>query len=332
MEEGSNPSKGYRFNRKVGFFTYSRAENLTKEIIRDFYVDIDPNCDYLIAQEKHEDGGKHFHCMIKFSKKLDKKNSRWNDIMGYHCNDAGAVKSHEDVTKYCMKDGDYISQGIELREDRTKFWGEALKRAADGDREGAWKLLCDKSPKEVLLRGNQIKQNLCTLCPLQNNLVSEAIEYEKRFRVHNVMDQWFVNWVWTKTKDRKPCLFLIGGTFLGKTSYIRSQGKHLFYRNAFSLDHWNDDVDFIVFDDCDWDFVIPNSRKSILPGQGWCVATDKYMGKRAINACRPCVWIANEEPNWKSHGDEAYWKNPHNGIWVYISEPMWLEENMSPQI
>lgn len=335
---GSNP-RPYRFNRKRGFFTYPNADALTKEKIMGFYLNIDPRIKYCIAEELHANGKKHFHCAIEFSKKLDKKNARWNDIEGHHCNDAGGVRDWSDVVNYCAKDGNYIFFGLDPSVDQDPF-GEAIKRAKTGDVKRAFEHLCKENPKEVVLRGEQIKRNLSMLAPINNQLVTEKKIKPLAFKENEVIEKWFLDHVYPDemsfddcggvVKDRFPCLFIIGPTKLGKTSYIQSHGKHLFYRNNFSLEHWSDDVDYLVFDDCEWDFVIPANKKTILLGQGYCVATDKYLRKMAINANKPCVWIANDDPVFKTDSEHQYWLD--NGVWVYIKDKMYEENVYSQQI
>lgn len=63
--------------------------------------------EYVIAQEKHEDGSPHVHAFIKYNKKVEWKETKW-DIGGYHGN-YQVAKSWKAVERYCKKDGDYIA-------------------------------------------------------------------------------------------------------------------------------------------------------------------------------------------------------------------------------
>lgn len=69
--------------------------------------------DYVVAQEKHEDGSPHLHAYIKLSRKVNIKNPNFFDLMTdegveYHGNYQGA-RSDTAVLKYCVKGAEYIS-------------------------------------------------------------------------------------------------------------------------------------------------------------------------------------------------------------------------------
>lgn len=68
---------------------------------------------YIIAQEKHEDGASHLHCWLKCTKKYNIKDANKLDLkdeegMTYHGNYQGC-RSNKAVIEYCTKGGKYIS-------------------------------------------------------------------------------------------------------------------------------------------------------------------------------------------------------------------------------
>lgn len=75
-EQGNEKNKGYRLFARKYYFTYSTYSIVDErvdceqilEALRD-QVFSDP-FDYVIAQEYHEDGSKHFHALIIAGKKL----------------------------------------------------------------------------------------------------------------------------------------------------------------------------------------------------------------------------------------------------------------------
>ncbi|KAG0161886.1 hypothetical protein DFQ30_005030, partial [Apophysomyces sp. BC1015] len=50
----------FQFHAKSLFGTYSQVDNLSKEIIKDFFINLGVK-EYIVAQENHQDGGIHFH-------------------------------------------------------------------------------------------------------------------------------------------------------------------------------------------------------------------------------------------------------------------------------
>lgn len=314
-------SSTFRFDAAQAFLTYPQAATLTKEIIAEFFNDAYPDCTWIIAQEKHEDGQPHFHVYIKFGKKVSSRNARVFDINGFHPNIAPKVRSPKKVYEYCAKDGDFIVKGMDPPKENC--WAKALKRARDDkDSDGAFKMLCESSPKDILLRGEQIKRNLLIINPMMNPFVSEAIIEPGEYIEHPVMDQWFVTHVWDPKPGRKPCLFVIGDTGLGKTSWLRSKGKHLFMRSLFALANWTQDIEYVIFDDIDWTTFAPWGKRAILNSQGLMAGTGKYMPVAHIRSDKPCIWISNTIPKWENE-DEKYWNDPINGTWVFIDQKLY---------
>lgn len=76
---------------------------------------------YIIAEEQHKDGNKHLHALIRLGRP---RRLRWNqanralfDLDTYHC-DIEFVKTSTDLdraVKYVTKDGNYISDGIDIQ-------------------------------------------------------------------------------------------------------------------------------------------------------------------------------------------------------------------------
>lgn len=77
---------------------------------------------YVIAKERHSDGGGHLHATIKLNNPRRTRISnqilsKLFDVKGHHC-DVEFLKSAKDWEKavlYCCKDGDYISDGLDIK-------------------------------------------------------------------------------------------------------------------------------------------------------------------------------------------------------------------------
>lgn len=114
--------KGFRFNRRSVFLTYSRTPlRLSPEVVLRKLSDLAEIEHYLISQEEHKEEGEHMyhlHIYIKFRDKLDTKNSGFFDITyygkNYHPNIQKPRKKHK-LWRYIKKDKRYITNMDETR-------------------------------------------------------------------------------------------------------------------------------------------------------------------------------------------------------------------------
>lgn len=142
MNPSNSPS--FRLNSQQIFLTYPQAESLSKEVLQNFFYNFKytsrRNVEFtverfLVAQERHEDGGMHFHAYLKLSGKPNITTNRLFDVDGHHPNIQG-VRSSKNVLHYCKKDGDYISkekrgnEWIDWEQSIKRSWGELVENAS----------------------------------------------------------------------------------------------------------------------------------------------------------------------------------------------------------
>jgi hypothetical protein len=104
------PDRPQRVQALGWFFTYPQCPAI-KEFLVDFLLKSFKVKEYVVASEKHEDGSPHLHAFVKVEKKISFK-----PIMGdfihegvtYHGN-YQVAKCWRAVQKYCIKEGDYLS-------------------------------------------------------------------------------------------------------------------------------------------------------------------------------------------------------------------------------
>lgn len=113
------PSETFRFNAQKVFLTFSQTKKKQDE--KWFLNTLKKKAEiqeYLIAQERHENGGYHVHAYLKFSTKLDTKNARFFDVKyygkDYHPNII-KPKKLEHLYRYLKKDKKYITNIEETR-------------------------------------------------------------------------------------------------------------------------------------------------------------------------------------------------------------------------
>lgn len=154
----------FRINSSQVFLTYPQC-TLSKEELLDCIMKTAETIlkvsivQYVIAQEKHEDGSPHLHAYIKFSKKIDRDGCKLFDYHGFHPNIESKIKSINAVKKYVKKDNNYIEYGINCAE---KF------KAADGKKKyigseligGARLVDVVKENPELIFEYGSIQRNL----------------------------------------------------------------------------------------------------------------------------------------------------------------------------
>lgn len=116
VEEKKEKPASFRFNAQKAFLTFAQANRLTKSKILDMAKAKGSLQRYVIGEEDHLDGGKHFHCFLHWGKKLDSRRVDYFDVKvltyNYHPNIKGVKRGTDlEVIEYCMKDQDYEDSG-----------------------------------------------------------------------------------------------------------------------------------------------------------------------------------------------------------------------------
>jgi len=121
----------FRFSAKNAFLTYAQCpiDKAQALLLLSEKRSIE---EYVVAEELHQDGGRHLHCFLQFTSKLDTRDSRYFDLLHdghtYHPN-ITKPRSVKNVITYIQKDGDFlVSHGLqELIE--KKSWGQLRAEA-----------------------------------------------------------------------------------------------------------------------------------------------------------------------------------------------------------
>jgi len=92
----------FRLNAKHLFLTYPRF-TVEKQLLFDHINNKYPLKRAVIAEESHQDGEKHLHAYLEFTRKLDLRNWDIFDYEGHHCNLQAARKPDACII-YCQKE------------------------------------------------------------------------------------------------------------------------------------------------------------------------------------------------------------------------------------
>jgi len=154
---------GFRFNAKKVGLTYSapveKADNPIPGTakLQEFLEEKIGFGKYIVAEEKHESGKRHYHVWYHADQKMDTQNVRFFDWEYYH--DGQKRYLHPNIVNkpgcgwihYCKKDKQYITN-IEESHWKTALEFPTASAAVD--------YLWQTEPKEMTVRGAQIKANL----------------------------------------------------------------------------------------------------------------------------------------------------------------------------
>lgn len=195
---------------KGWFLTYPKCP-ITKEdaltILRtNFTQEIK---EYVICEEKHEDGEPHLHAFIKFDKKV--KFSKKFDLLEYHGH-YEAAKSWKSVIKYVKKDGNYISN---ISDDVLN--GKHVS----------------KMKKEDLLRDVDDVLDAGLITPMQ------VASFYKNQQVYKMLQQKRQKMP-EKLPPKKRHLWFYGGSNTGKTYKLREMMKQTGEEKWFQIPTNND--------------------------------------------------------------------------------------------
>jgi hypothetical protein len=164
--------------------------------------------DYIVAQEDHESGKKHYHAHFKFYEKLDVTDPLAFDLCGVHPNILNPGKGWPG---YCAKHGQFVTNFYE-----AEPFSEALRQESA---EAAAELLWTKRPREMCIHGQNIVSNL------QNRLGSKKF---KKFEPKPEWQSWENLWPWQQKHwdfihEDPKCrrIFVVGpARHVGKSQYI----------------------------------------------------------------------------------------------------------------
>lgn len=162
--DGEKPGAKFRIHRNKVGLTWScptdKDENpifeemgkdtvTVQNAIRDHFFEKYGQADYIVAEEQHESGKKHYHAHFKFYQKLDVTDPRAFDLCGVHPNILNPGKGWPG---YCAKDKQYVTNFYE-----AEPFAEALRQE---NAEDALSFLWNKRPREMCIHGTQISTNI----------------------------------------------------------------------------------------------------------------------------------------------------------------------------
>lgn len=314
----TNTLKTFKLDAKQIFLTIPQTE-ITKEIaynrLLEHYRD-KINC-FIVSTELHKDEGRHLHLYISFKDRLQTKRQDIFDFIGDKHPNIQSCRSPNNVIKYVIKDGDYISYNIDVgkhmknieehsvRQNKGTFYSLSVE-IKECIKKGKISLK-DLNEKygELFIKYNEHIKKYIRFCEDMENMEETEKYYEDFFKniqfneiqnhilslIDNKIDNRKIHWIYDKNGNSGKST-IANYLQLYKDAYIITGGKHAdIYR------HYNNNK--VVIYDLPRDYM--NSNESLYATMetfknGYCLDT-KYEGtiKRFIPP--HIIVFSNAEPD-----------------------------------
>lgn len=246
--------------------TYPQSK-LTRDVLLQRIKDTVQVTRFCIGQERHADGGTHFHCYLHFAKELHTRNTRYFDFEGEHPN-WRRIGDVQGAVEYCMKDGDYIMDGIDFYKNSKGF----KRKKADQD---AW-------IRHVQQKGLQEIKWPFRLPTGQ----------EVHYPVKDAEGKWPKKRHWWIVSDpNKGKTFWVNEVFAGQKVFMRSCGKYPYEEY--------EDEELVICDD-----VFPKFEEIADVCNIWHVRKHVYGDVRYVTKAwklgqvRTMIVLSNSEPSY----------------------------------
>jgi len=263
----------FSINRKKNGLTYSCPKILednpiqNSEELRDHLILICGESDYIVSEELHKSGKRHYHAYLRSTNAVRTKNAAFFDFKGVHPNIIEPRKSGLGWQQYCAKDKKYI----------TNFYEPQLSKALV--------YLKHKTFEEAREYALANMPQYLTHHAQIDNLYKKVKLMPKPVTTPYVFT--------TPLVDLTKSAMFIGPTGVHKTSFAKAHFKNpLFVRNKQKLSDLRPDHDGIIFDDMDFTCFTDQEQIHLLDIEDESDINIKY-GGITIPAGMPRIFTTN---------------------------------------
>ena len=227
MEIEEDNEENFYMSQKTFFLTFPHCD-LEKRAVFDFFLVKHKPDVLIVSQEPHKENGYHFHVWLEYKNRITIRNSRYFDVLNYHCNISKIrnekCNSRNNVVKYLTKfDKEPLIFGFNINDINMNKKGirkEIIKRLLKG--ENLNKVILEY-PQEIF----------------------NYQQYKKNFNLFN-LDKNKVN----KFIMRK-CFWLYGPSGIGKSCLVRNSFDEIYEKsNNIWWDGYNNEK-VVLIDDFD---------------------------------------------------------------------------------
>jgi len=267
--------------------------------------------EYVVAQEKHQDGSDHLHIYLKLDEKLSVRDATFFDLGGEYHGNYQSVRSPARVKKYCTKGSNYIAEPPIVQKEDYCVWMRARTLAKENKFEDAVEVLemSERSSRDLTLYGTTILQNLSSLSETKQLAIArELTSYSELF-------EW----------DRKRVLILKGSTNCGKTTLAASllpmglmvghadmlltlgKGHDGIIMDDMSFKHWPDESQIQLLDTAVERHIHVRYKVARIPAGTARIITTNKEASEILNMGNPAIarrvqvvhwWGWDKDPAW----------------------------------
>lgn len=297
------PTMSFRLQAKHIALTYAQCP-LDKKTIYDFLLKLShPVTKVLVAEEEHQDGGRHYHAYIEFVRKPHIRDQRYFDLHEQHPN-ISSCRCPRKWIEYCSKEdpeplSNFDCSGVPRVEQAYDAIQTAITEGKSSDECYQIALATDKS---LLRCAGSVSHHINRIFKTPNvylpeyDIQSFAISLADSIRI----GEWINTVVTMEAGDRvnTRSLWFVGDSRLGKTALARSIGTHWYMQNQWSVENLTTVPNtYGVIDDLDWDS-LTRYYKALLGCQKNITVTDKYVRKKSFTYGFPVIVCTNELPEF----------------------------------
>jgi len=284
-----SPGRPFRFAAKKVLLTYAQCGEMTKE---DVFHTLDERYaiqEYIVAEENHQDGGRHIHAAITFKAKVNARTVNCFDINTgdeqYHPNikPIRHGKAHWDrATEYCAKDDPAPLSNIQSK----LTYGEIFEGSTTPDEYLA--MVNKHYPRDYALNFARLREFALAHFQKNVNTIENddlGYEYDCPERLNEI------------SLPMSKSLVIVGPAGCGKTSWAKEKAPKpaLFIRHLDSLRKLNRSHKSIIFDDLDFKHLPAHSQKFLVDMENLAEIHVRY-AVASIPAGVQRIFTANDYP------------------------------------
>ncbi|ASH99148.1 replication-associated protein [Giant panda associated gemycircularvirus] len=311
----------FAFNSRYVLLTYAQSDGLSEWDVLEHISGLGAEC--IIARENHADGGTHLHAFCDFGRKFRSRRSDIFDVGGRHANITPSRGRPEFGWDYAVKDGDVVAGGLArpgsggLPEAPNK-WGQIV--GAENEQQ-FWELVEELDPKALATQYPSLRK----FADWRFRPVAESYVHPDGLEFELGMVPELVEW---REQSLGHDLVIYGPTKVGKTTWARSLGNHVYFMGVMSGEvalRDMHDADYAVFDDMRGGIEFFPSWKEWLGSQAVVTVKKLYRDPVQVKWGKPSIWLSNADPRSQlrssvHHANEGKMSAIENDI-------AWLEGN-----
>lgn len=233
----------------------------------------------IVSEEEHKSGDPHLHVAVHFQNSIYTRNANYFDFICQKHGDYKVSRSLKGTVNYVVKDGNYVSHGIDITKFQSKNIGNKIAQIIE--KGESLMSIKNENPGYFLLHKRKIEdyQSWFVKKTYRPPLPWNLINLEALIGPDLKIAKWLNKNLFLERQYGTKDLFVHGPTMLGKTTLINSLRKRCRTYTIPSEDF------YCNYDDEDYDLAIYDEFKGQKPIQWfneWCQAGEMHLKKKGV--------------------------------------------------